>query len=151
MHADDIYHFKPILIIGKAVRVSDFQCIPTDKWQRTLENPTSLSFNRLTRIDEIPADCFPKHYFHFTSYNQLPTKVWDRRDKGIKDYPILTGTSGHIVLLSCTILIKNIKSNHKCTQLLQIILDVTLHQVKLGISVILQQISQESEKLKSKI
>ncbi|PWA69036.1 hypothetical protein CTI12_AA298560 [Artemisia annua] len=101
MDADDIHHFKPLLITGKAIRVSDFECTPTDKWQRTLENPTSLSFKKLTRIDEIPADSFPNHYFHFTSYNQLPTKVWDPRDKGIKDYPILTGSSAHILLLPC--------------------------------------------------
>ncbi|PWA48473.1 nucleic acid-binding, OB-fold protein [Artemisia annua] len=94
MDADDIHHFKPILIPGQAIRVSDFECTPTDKWQRTLENPTSLSFKRLTKIDAIPAESFPNHYFHFTSYNQLPTKVWDPRDKGIKDYPILTDYIG---------------------------------------------------------
>ncbi|PWA86276.1 hypothetical protein CTI12_AA141740 [Artemisia annua] len=96
MDADDIHHFKPILIPGQAIRVSDFDCTPTDKWQRTLENPTSLSFKRLTKIDAIPAESFPNHYFHFTSYNQLPTKVWDPRDKGIKDYPILTGEAGNV-------------------------------------------------------
>ncbi|PWA65216.1 nucleic acid-binding, OB-fold protein [Artemisia annua] len=96
MDADDIHHFKPILIPGQAIRVSDFECTPTDKWQRTLENPTSLSFTRPTKIDAIPAESFPNHYFHFTSNNQLPTKVWDPRDKGIKDYPVLTGEAGNI-------------------------------------------------------
>ncbi|PWA81618.1 nucleic acid-binding, OB-fold protein [Artemisia annua] len=94
MDADDIHHFRPILIPGQAFRISDFECTPTDKWQRTLENPTSLSFTRPTRIDAIPAESFPNHYFHFTSYNQLPTKVWDPRDKGIKDYPVLTDYIG---------------------------------------------------------
>ena len=93
MDADDIHHFKPILIPGQAFQISDFQCTPTEKWQRTLENPTSLSFNKSTKIDTIPAESFPKHYFHFTSYNQLPTKLWDPRDKGKKDYPVLTGTT----------------------------------------------------------
>ncbi|PWA94580.1 hypothetical protein CTI12_AA059010 [Artemisia annua] len=96
MDADDIHHFKPILIPGQAIRVYDFECTPTEKWQRTLENPTSLSFKRLTKIDAIPAESFLNHYFHFTSYNQLPTKVWDPRDKGIKDYPILTGEAGNV-------------------------------------------------------
>ncbi|PWA73037.1 hypothetical protein CTI12_AA263350 [Artemisia annua] len=94
MDADDIHHFRPILIPGQAFRISDFECTPTDKWQRTLENPTSLSFTRPTRIDAIPAESFPNHYFHFTSYNQLPTKVWDPHDKGIKDYPVLTDYIG---------------------------------------------------------
>ncbi|PWA62212.1 hypothetical protein CTI12_AA191960 [Artemisia annua] len=94
MDADDIHHFRPILIPGQAFRISDFECTPTDKWQRTLENPTSLSFTRPTKIDTIPAESFPNHYFHFTFYNQLPTKVWDPRDKGIKDYPVLTDYIG---------------------------------------------------------
>ena len=93
MDADDIHHFKPTLILGQAFQISDFRCTPTEKWQRTLENPTSLSFNKSTKIDTIPAESFPKHYFHFTSYNQLPTKLWDPRDKGKKDYPVLTGTA----------------------------------------------------------
>ncbi|PWA44469.1 replication protein A 70 kDa DNA-binding subunit [Artemisia annua] len=94
MDADDIHHFRPILIPGQAFQISDFERTPTDKWQRTLENPTSLSFTRPTRIDAIPIESFPNHYFHFTSYNQLPTKVWDPRDKGIKDYPVLTDYIG---------------------------------------------------------
>ncbi|PWA99184.1 hypothetical protein CTI12_AA009370 [Artemisia annua] len=94
MDADDIHHFRPVLILGQAFRITDFECTPTDKWQRTLENPTSFSFTRPTRIDAIPAESFPDHYFHFTSYNQLPTKVWDPRDKGIKDYPVLTDYIG---------------------------------------------------------
>ncbi|PWA51238.1 nucleic acid-binding, OB-fold protein [Artemisia annua] len=49
---------------------------------------------RPTKIDTIPAESFPNHYFHFTSYNQLPTKLWDPRDKGIKNYPILTDYIG---------------------------------------------------------
>ena len=93
MSDDDIHHFRPILIPGKAFRISNFKCTPSEKWQQTLENTVSLSFTRLTIFHPIPAESFPNHYFHFTSYNQLPKKVWDSRDKGKKDYPVLTGNT----------------------------------------------------------
>ncbi|PWA80597.1 replication protein A 70 kDa DNA-binding subunit [Artemisia annua] len=49
-------YFKKILIPGKAYRISCFMCAPTDNWQQTLENQTSLGFTKLTKFDAIPAD-----------------------------------------------------------------------------------------------
>lgn len=71
--ANDIDHFKPILIPGQAYRVSDFECVQTDNWQQTLENQTSLSFSKTTKFDQILSENFPLHYFNFVSYNQLPS------------------------------------------------------------------------------
>ncbi|PWA43981.1 nucleic acid-binding, OB-fold protein [Artemisia annua] len=93
--ATDIYHFKPMLIPGTAYRISNFLYVPTDNWQQTLHNKTSLLFNRLfTKLQSIPAESFPNHYFSFVSYNQLPNKLWDPRDKGKKPYPVLTDYIG---------------------------------------------------------
>lgn len=69
MDVADIDYFKPILIPGTAYRISDFQCIKTENWQQTLENQTSLSFTRLTKLDNIPPKSFPNHYFNFLAYN----------------------------------------------------------------------------------
>ena len=92
MEASEIRRFTKILIPGKAYRISGFTCVPTDPWQQTLENKTSLSFTRFTKLDEIPADGFPDHYFNFIAYNRLPTRVVDPQDKSRRDYPVLTGS-----------------------------------------------------------
>ena len=91
MEASEIKQFSMILIPGKAYRISGFTCIPTDNWQQTLENKTSLSFTRFTKLGEIPADGFPDHYFNFIAYNRLPSRVIDPEDKSRREYPILTG------------------------------------------------------------
>ena len=91
MEPEDIQHFKTILLPGKAYRISNFQCIKTNNWQQTLENPTSLFFTRFTQLDPIPPESFPHHYFNFLSYNQLPTRVVEPRSQTKKPYPILTG------------------------------------------------------------
>ena len=92
MNAEDINHFKKIVIPGKTYRISGFTCIETERWQRTLANPTSLSFSRFfTAFDDIEDVGFLDHYFDFASYNQLPERVIDPREKPKKSYPILTG------------------------------------------------------------
>ncbi|PWA57527.1 nucleic acid-binding, OB-fold protein [Artemisia annua] len=111
MEAADIQHFKSILVPGKAYRISEFQCIPTDNWQQTLENQTSLSFTRLTKLDAIPAETFPHHYFNFLSYNQLPTKIVEPRGKAKKPYPVLTDYIGCYVYSSGTEKIGNPNRN----------------------------------------
>ena len=93
--ASETNHFKKILIPGKAYRISRFMCIPTDNWQQTLENRTSLGFTRLTKFDAISADGFPDHYFNFVSYNRLPSRVVDPYDTTRKEYPVLTGNINH--------------------------------------------------------
>ncbi|PWA46451.1 replication protein A 70 kDa DNA-binding subunit [Artemisia annua] len=92
--ANDIDFFKPTVVPGKAYRISAFRCIPTENWQQTLENRTSLSFTRFTKLDEIPDDGFPLHYFDFISYNKLPTRAIDPKQKAKKPYPVLTDYIG---------------------------------------------------------
>lgn len=92
MSANDINHFSKILIPGKTYRISGFECIETDNWQQTLANPTSLSFTRFfTSFDDIEDVGFPDHYFDFISYNELPRRAVDPKEKPKKPYPILTG------------------------------------------------------------
>ncbi|PWA59768.1 DNA helicase [Artemisia annua] len=86
--------FNTYLIPGRTYRISGFTCVPTNNWQQTLENKTSLLFTRFTKFDSIPPTGFPKHYFHFISYNRLPYRVVDPEDKARKEYPILTDYIG---------------------------------------------------------
>ncbi|PWA79907.1 replication protein A 70 kDa DNA-binding subunit [Artemisia annua] len=95
MNADDINHFKKSVIPGKTYRISGFNCVDTDNWQQTLANPTSLSFTRFfTTFDEIEDTGFPDHYFDFASYNELPDRVIDPKQKPRKPYPVLTDYIG---------------------------------------------------------
>lgn len=104
MEPQDIHHFRPLLIPGNAFRISGFQCIRTQNWQQTLENNTSLFFNTVTKFDPIPSEGFPNHYFRFVSYNQLPTKLYDPKDRRTKGYPVLTGTKTQILSILIIIL-----------------------------------------------
>ncbi|PWA84869.1 nucleic acid-binding, OB-fold protein [Artemisia annua] len=94
MEASEINRFKPILIPGKTYRVYGFTCIPTENWQQTLQNRISLSFTTVTGFDDIEDEGFPKHYFDFLSYNQLPSRVIDPLDKTRKPQPVLTDYIG---------------------------------------------------------
>ncbi|PWA79901.1 nucleic acid-binding, OB-fold protein [Artemisia annua] len=71
-----------------------FRAILLDK-QQTLANPTSLSFSRFfTSFDDIEDVGFPDHYFDFASYNKLPDRVVDPKEKPKKLYPVLTDYIG---------------------------------------------------------
>ncbi|GJV93168.1 DNA helicase [Tanacetum coccineum] len=70
--------------IDSAYRITGFSCEQTIPWERTLDNPTSLTFGKFISLQEIPNDDFPKHYFNFAAYNELPAKV------NVKN-PVLTG------------------------------------------------------------
>ncbi|PWA13618.1 Retrotransposon-like protein [Artemisia annua] len=91
MEPDEINYFKGILIPGKTYRIYGFTCVPTENWQQTLQNNISLSFTTATGFDVIEDEGFPKHYFDFISYNQLPARVIDPFDKTKKPQPVLTG------------------------------------------------------------
>ncbi|PWA53276.1 helitron helicase-like domain-containing protein [Artemisia annua] len=69
MDIRDKSFFTKVFIPGRAYRISNFACYPTDNWQQTLENPTSLSFTRFSNFDAISPEGFPAHYFNFVSYN----------------------------------------------------------------------------------
>ncbi|GJR32462.1 nucleic acid-binding, OB-fold protein [Tanacetum coccineum] len=75
MNLKDIDFFNPKLQMGSAYRISNFICKPTRPYQQTLENKTSLGFGKYTTFNNISATTFPNHYFQFTSYNQLESKI----------------------------------------------------------------------------
>ena len=75
-------------------------CIPTENWQQTLENRTSLAFTRFTGFDPIPPGGFPNHYFRFVSYNRLPSRIVDPDDKTRTEYPVLTGNIDWLFFLN---------------------------------------------------
>nr|GEY00268.1 hypothetical protein [Tanacetum cinerariifolium] len=92
----DIDYFNAKLEVGLAYRISNFICEPTKAYQQTLDNKTSLRVGKYTSFDSISATTFPCHYFHFTSYNQLETKI-PKPDKNNKmQYPVLTDYIGCI-------------------------------------------------------
>nr|GEW05745.1 DNA helicase [Tanacetum cinerariifolium] len=93
---EDIDYFDRILQIGFAYRISNFICEPTSSNQQTLENKTSLRFGRFTKFDNIPATTFPCHYFEFTSYNRLESKIPKPDNNNKMQYPVLTDYIGCI-------------------------------------------------------
>ncbi|GKA49657.1 DNA helicase [Tanacetum coccineum] len=90
MNLKDIDYFNQILQIGSAYRISNFICEPTSSYQQALENKTSLRFGKFTKFDNIPATTFPRHYFEFTSYNRLESKIPKPDNNNKMQYPILT-------------------------------------------------------------
>ncbi|KAJ9567823.1 hypothetical protein OSB04_003789 [Centaurea solstitialis] len=93
MNLKDINYFNPKLQIGTAYRISNFICEPTSNYQQTLENKISLRFGKYTSFDTIPAAAatFPDHYFQFTSYSQLESKLPKADENNKMHYPTLTG------------------------------------------------------------
>ncbi|PWA43697.1 nucleic acid-binding, OB-fold protein [Artemisia annua] len=69
MEVSEKKQFTTYLIPGRTYRISGFTCAPTSNWQQTLDNITSLSFTRFT-------------------------KVVDPDDKTLKVYPVLTDYIG---------------------------------------------------------
>ncbi|GJW87353.1 nucleic acid-binding, OB-fold protein, partial [Tanacetum coccineum] len=80
MGTDAIAYFNSILQPDAAYRISHFTCVPASKYQQTLENQTSLKFGRYTKFENIPAQEYQKHYFNFTAYNQLGSKLNQQSD-----------------------------------------------------------------------
>ncbi|GKA07071.1 nucleic acid-binding, OB-fold protein [Tanacetum coccineum] len=72
-------------------------CTATSNYQQTLDTETTLQFGRYTNFVNIPADAFPKHYFNFTSYNQLGTKIQRQDTVTGQRQPTLTGSNITIV------------------------------------------------------
>nr|GEV44267.1 DNA helicase [Tanacetum cinerariifolium] len=93
MGKSDISYFSSVLLEGAAYRISKFMCTTTSNYQQTLDTETTLRFGRYTSFENIPADVFPIHYFNFTSYNQLDTKIQHQDTTTAQRQPTLTGTS----------------------------------------------------------
>ena len=97
MNVKEITHFDPKIRLGCTYRISDFMCEPTNPYQQTLENKTSLKFGKITKFDEITAPQIPHHYFRFVAYNQLQSRIPRQDATGKMHYPILTG---HVLSLN---------------------------------------------------
>ena len=91
MNVKEIAHFDPKIRLGCTYRISDFMCEPTNPYQQTLENKTSLKFGKITKFDEITAPQIPYHYFRFVAYNQLQFRLPKGDGSGKIEYPVLTG------------------------------------------------------------
>ena len=82
--------FDPKIRLGSVYRISDFMCEPTDPYQQTIDNKTSIRFGRITKFEPSTATDIPYHYFNFTSYNQLQSRIPRENAYGQMEYPILT-------------------------------------------------------------
>ncbi|GJZ46103.1 DNA helicase [Tanacetum coccineum] len=89
MDAKDTEYFDQLLELHAAYRIAGFNCEHTLPWERTLDNPTSLTFGKFISLQEIPNNDFPEHYFNFSSYNELPAKLHIRN-------PVLTDYIGYV-------------------------------------------------------
>jgi hypothetical protein len=91
MDIRDFDYFNPKIKIGSVYRISEFMCQPTNPYQQTLDNKTSLRFGKVTKFDLTTVTDIPHHYFRFVSYNQLHTRIAKEDATGKMQYPILTG------------------------------------------------------------
>ncbi|GJX42382.1 DNA helicase, partial [Tanacetum coccineum] len=93
MDAKDTKYFDQLLELHTAYRITGFSCEHTPPWERTLGNPTSITFGKFISLQEIPNNDFPEHYFNFASYNELPAKLNIRN-------PVLTDYIGYVQAVS---------------------------------------------------
>ncbi|GJV69689.1 hypothetical protein Tco_1485198 [Tanacetum coccineum] len=75
MDVKDADYFNQLLQIHRAYKISGFSYEQTRQWERTFQNPTSLIFGKFIDLQEISNVGFPKHYFNFAAYNELPTRA----------------------------------------------------------------------------
>ncbi|GJT89483.1 hypothetical protein Tco_1071200 [Tanacetum coccineum] len=75
MDAKDTEYFDQLPQLHNAYRITGFSCEQTVPWERTLDNPISLTFGKFISLQEIPNADFLEHYFNFAVYNELPAKV----------------------------------------------------------------------------
>nr|GEU67109.1 DNA helicase [Tanacetum cinerariifolium] len=97
MNATDITYFIPLLQDGAAYRISNFIYIQTNNYQQTLDTETTLKFGKYTKFDSISSDGFPKHYFNFSSYNQLSNKIYNHDRPASEKQPTLTDYIGCLI------------------------------------------------------
>ena len=97
MNIRDIDFFNPKIKVGSVYRISEFMCEPTNPYQQTIDNKTSIRFGRITKFEPTTTTDIPHHYFNFVSYNQLQSRVPREDASGRMEYPILTG---HVYLIS---------------------------------------------------
>ena len=67
--------FDALLQINKTYRITGFGFQPAKTWMQVVPQSLSLAFGTYTDIQEIPDTGFPSHYFNFSSYRDLYSKV----------------------------------------------------------------------------
>nr|GEV59345.1 nucleic acid-binding, OB-fold protein [Tanacetum cinerariifolium] len=84
-----------------ALKVRQENCVLEAK---TLENPLSLRFRKITTFEILmeKESEFPKHHFEFIAYNPLQSKVPYRDENNKMIYPILTEAASTDVQLEAT-------------------------------------------------
>ena len=90
MNVREINYFDQKFKLGSVYRISNFMCEPTDPYQQTIDNKTSLRFGRITKFNPVTAPDIPQHNFKFVSCNQLQSKVPKEDETGKLQYPVLT-------------------------------------------------------------
>ena len=91
MNIRDMDFFNPKIKLGSVYRISEFMCEPTNRYQQTIDNRTSIRFGKITKFEPIAETEIPHHYFNFVSHNQLHSRVPAENASGQMEYPILTG------------------------------------------------------------
>lgn len=67
--------FNSLLQIGKTYRITGFGFQDAKTWMQVVPHSLSLVFGTYTDIKEIPAEGFPNHYFNFSQYRDLYSKI----------------------------------------------------------------------------
>ncbi|GKB13505.1 hypothetical protein Tco_0847428 [Tanacetum coccineum] len=64
-----------VIVHHKVYRISGFSCEETNPWEKTLNNDTSLIFEKFIHTQEVSNLGFPEHYFDFGAYNELAPRA----------------------------------------------------------------------------
>ena len=69
------HRFDATLEINKAYKITGYGFQPAKLWMQTVPHTLSLVFGNQTDIQPIPDVDFPTHYFRFTLYKDLYSRV----------------------------------------------------------------------------
>ena len=67
--------FDALLQMNKTYRITGFGFQPAKTWMQAVPHSLSLVFGTYTDIKDIPDAGFPEHYFNFSCYRDLYSKV----------------------------------------------------------------------------
>ena len=67
--------FDALLQTNKTYKITGFGFQPAKTWMQTVPHSLSLVFGTYTDIKDIPDAGFPEHYFNFSYYRDLYSKV----------------------------------------------------------------------------
>ncbi|GJX87999.1 hypothetical protein Tco_0340013, partial [Tanacetum coccineum] len=81
MDLQDADYFNRCLKRNNAYIISSFRCQETKKWKQTIDNHTTLIFEKYTQFNRIPTTGFTEHYLKFAAYNELGRRAVERLQK----------------------------------------------------------------------